>query len=101
MRTPISAALLTIALIAPPALAEQESSSTIRVEQSISKESLQAAAVLTAARHLFHRDPDIRHAAIAALKGRGEKDVVPALIQAHRFVDEDEALINDALRHLT
>ena len=101
MRTPISAALLTIALIAPPALAEQESSSTIRVEQSISKETLQAAAVLTAARHLFHRDSDIRHAAIAALKDRGEKDVVPALIQAHRYIDEDETLINDALRHLT
>ena len=62
---------------------------------------LTAAAVLTAARHLFRRDRDTRHAAIAALKGRGNRDIVPALIQANRFVADDKEILNGALRALT
>ena len=52
------------------------------------------------ARMVFARQPGVRDGALAALRGRGEADVVPALIQALRFVPEDDE-INAALHALT
>ena len=52
------------------------------------------------ARMVFARQPGVRDGALAALRERCEADVVPALIQALRFVPEDDE-INAALHALT
>ena len=56
--------------------------------------------VATLARMVFARQPGVRDGALAALMERGEADVVPALIQALRFLPEDDA-INAVLLALT
>ena len=52
------------------------------------------------ARRVFARSPGVRESALAALTERGEADVVPALIQALRFLPEDDE-INAVLHALT
>ena len=52
------------------------------------------------ARMVFARQPGVRDGALKALGERGELDVVPALIQALRFLPEDDQ-INAALHALT
>ena len=52
------------------------------------------------ARMVLARQPGVRDSALAALTERGEADVVPALIQALRFLPEDDE-INAALHALT
>ena len=44
------------------------------------------------ARQVFNFDPHLRKVALEALQERGDPDVVPALIQALRFVSADEAI---------
>ena len=51
------------------------------------------------ARQLFHADRDDRMKSLAALRERGKTDVVPALIQALRFMP-DSAALNAALVEL-
>jgi hypothetical protein len=51
------------------------------------------------ARQLFYGDRDVRMKSLAALRERGKTDVVPALIQALRFIPDGEAL-NAALEEL-
>ena len=52
------------------------------------------------ARMVLARQPGVRDSALAALTERGEADVVPALIQALRFLPEDDE-INATLHALT
>ena len=49
-------------------------------------------AVQRLARQVFNSDPRLRQAALEALEERGDPDVVPALIQALRFVPDSEAI---------
>ena len=56
--------------------------------------------VAQVARMVFSRTPSVRDGALAALRERGEADVVPALIQALRFLPGD-AEINAVLHALT
>ena len=72
-----------------------------KAENQIAPQKLQAAMVLAASSHLLHPNPAVRHAAIDALKDRGDPDVVPALILALRFYDDDEDRLHEALRELT
>ena len=52
------------------------------------------------ARMVFARTPGVRDGALAALTERGEADVVATLIQALRFLPEDDQ-INATLHALT
>ena len=78
--------IVALALVAPqvPALAQEGAETE----------------VAELARMVFARSPGVRAGALAALRERGDADVVPALIQALRFLPEDDE-INAALHALT
>jgi hypothetical protein len=82
----------------PPASAKSEKKPD---QKPMNKQEREAALVLAAAHHLFHRDPGHRHAAIHALRDRGKKDAIPALILALRYFDDDIDKVNEALRDLS